>query len=222
MREMLASGSIPLPKGDSDAAQMADGLAKAHKAGIVHRDLKPENLMVSRDGFVKILDFGLAKLRSCARVLRRCVHPVALQTCRERSWAPCEYMSPEQANGLRSGFPLRPVFLRVSSVRDGDRQARVSAGQPWRRPLAAILRDDPEPIGCVRIRKLPRRCVGWSNAAWPRTQATLRLDPRPGARSGRHPGPALGSFHDSARKVARAIFPISEPRLLAVIGKSRR
>jgi len=62
LRELLQAGSISLPKVIEIAAQVADGLAKAHEAGIVHRDLKPENLMVSRDGLVKILDFGVAKL----------------------------------------------------------------------------------------------------------------------------------------------------------------
>jgi serine/threonine protein kinase len=64
LRELLQEGPLPPRRLLSIAAQAADGLARAHESGIVHRDLKPENLMVTKDGFVKILDFGLAKLVS--------------------------------------------------------------------------------------------------------------------------------------------------------------
>src|SRR5512141_13125 len=62
LRELVASGPLPIRRVLGIGAQAAEGLAKAHAAGIVHRDLKPENLMVSRDGYLKILDFGLSKL----------------------------------------------------------------------------------------------------------------------------------------------------------------
>src|SRR4030095_11995223 len=62
LRTLLGQGTLSAKKRLSYAAQIAEGLAKAHESGIVHRDLKPENLRITREGVVKILDFGLAKL----------------------------------------------------------------------------------------------------------------------------------------------------------------
>src|SRR5213594_3855658 len=62
LREKIHRDKAPLPKLLKYLTQVAGGLAKAHSAGIVHRDLKPDNIMITRDGYAKILDFGLAKL----------------------------------------------------------------------------------------------------------------------------------------------------------------
>src|SRR5258705_9435322 len=62
LRVALSGGKLPQRKAIDHALQIAHGLAAAHEKGIVHRDLKPENLFITRDGRVKILDFGLAKL----------------------------------------------------------------------------------------------------------------------------------------------------------------
>src|SRR5215475_2755387 len=64
LRSRLGPGAVPVRKAIDYAVQIARGLAAAHEKGIVHRDLKPENVFLTRDGRVKILDFGLAKLRS--------------------------------------------------------------------------------------------------------------------------------------------------------------
>jgi Tol biopolymer transport system component len=61
LRDLMRGGAMPVRKALQIAAQLADGLAAAHKRGLVHRDLKPENIMITSDGVVKVLDFGLAK-----------------------------------------------------------------------------------------------------------------------------------------------------------------
>src|SRR6202521_2113261 len=101
LRELLVSGLLPMQKAIEIAAQVAEGLTKAHEAGIAHRDLKPENLMVSHDGFVKILDFGLAKLTPpSGEHSDMC----ATSTTPGLVLGTLGYMSPEQASGDRLDF----------------------------------------------------------------------------------------------------------------------
>src|SRR5437870_5522358 len=144
LRDMLTGGPIPLQKAIPIAAQTADGLAKAHEAGVVHRDLKPENLMVSRDGFVKILDFGLAKLVNPDQ-LPDAGRLATSQTLPGAVLGTIEYMSPEQANGLPLDFRSDQfsfgsvLYEMVTGKRSFQRRSKAET-------LAAILRDDPEPV----------------------------------------------------------------------------
>jgi Tol biopolymer transport system component/predicted Ser/Thr protein kinase len=104
LRHLLLRGRPPLKKALQIASQLADALAKAHESGIVHRDLKPENVMISSDGHVKIVDFGLAKL---AEPLAMIAAPAAdgmrtstsTVSSRGQLLGTIGYMSPEQASG---------------------------------------------------------------------------------------------------------------------------
>jgi Tol biopolymer transport system component len=146
LRQALQVGPMPLRHALQLGAMIADGLAKAHDAGIVHRDLKPENLMVTEDGFAKILDFGLAKLSSDAESL------AALQTRTHEGTTPgsvmgtAGYMSPEQASGgtadARSDqFSFGLVLYEMLAGRRAF--ARATAVET----LSAIIREDPPPVG---------------------------------------------------------------------------
>jgi predicted ATPase/serine/threonine protein kinase len=144
VRSLLASGPIPFRKAVAIAAQIADGLAKAHEIGIIHRDLKPENLMVSREGTAKVLDFGLAKLlrlgdaRGSDASTTITEHGTVMGTV--------GYMSPEQATGGEVDF-------RSDQFSFGSVLYEMVTGFPafqkktHAETTAAILRDEPECLG---------------------------------------------------------------------------
>jgi len=150
LREVLETGPIALRRLLALAAQAADGLAKAHAAGIVHRDLKPENLMVTRDGFVKILDFGLAKLVPAGFESSEGSHLATVTRGTEPGtvMGTVGYMSPEQASGhpvdFRSDqFSLGAILYEMATgKRAFDRATAIQT-------LSAVIQDDPEPISAA-------------------------------------------------------------------------
>ena len=105
LRERIKDRALSVKEALDVAIQIADGLTKAHETGIIHRDLKPENLMISRDGYAKILDFGLAKL--LARRERQLAADSAEKTLLRVEtevgtlMGTVNYMSPEQLLGQR-------------------------------------------------------------------------------------------------------------------------
>ncbi len=145
LREMLRAGSLPIRKAIEIAAQVAEGLAKAHEAGIAHRDLKPENLMFTQDGFVKILDFGLAKhVRSSEEMVTRT--SAAGETRPGEIFGTLAYMSPEQAGG-------RPLDFRSDQFSFGLVMYEMVTGKrafgrhTAAETMVAILKERTEPIG---------------------------------------------------------------------------
>ncbi|MDQ3750188.1 MAG: protein kinase, partial [Acidobacteriota bacterium] len=166
LRERMDSAALPSRKVIDYALQIAHGLAAAHEKGIVHRDLKPENLFITRDGRVKILDFGLAKLiepkvesEAQTDVPTRKIHtnPGAVM-------GTAGYMSPEQVRGRavdhRSDiFSFGTVLYEMLSGR------RAFKGESTVETLNAILKEDPSDISVTNsnappaLERIVRRCM---------------------------------------------------------------
>jgi serine/threonine protein kinase/tetratricopeptide (TPR) repeat protein len=165
LRTLLDGGKLPLRRAIEIAAQIAGGLAAAHAKGIVHRDLKPENLVVTDDGIVKILDFGLAKTSPLAGSRGdQTTMSVVPGTEAGTLLGTVGYMSPEQAAG-------ESIDFRSDQFSFGTILYELVTGErAWKKAtpaetIVAILREDPpalsagEPPLPAPVRRVVERCL---------------------------------------------------------------
>ncbi len=176
LRERMVAGNLPLDAALDVAIQVAGALSAAHEAGVVHRDIKPENLMLRRDGYVKVLDFGLAKLTGlriadCGLRIEENETPALIPSDNPQSairnpqsttpgmvMGTAYYMSPEQARGLR-------VDARTDIFSLGVVLYEMIAGQaPFGgvnaiEVMGAILNREPAPLPPQRAPRELERIV---------------------------------------------------------------
>jgi eukaryotic-like serine/threonine-protein kinase len=167
LRERLAKGPIPLATALEWAAQMAQGLAAAHERGIAHRDLKPENVFITRDGHVKLLDFGIAKLIETAQaatphgLMDPTVSPSGSSTGTGMVLGTPGYMSPEQVRG--DAVDARTDFFSLGAVLYEMLSGhRAFPAGPVVESGYAILHNEPEQLpGMVppQVAQVVHRCL---------------------------------------------------------------
>lgn len=179
LREVLGvmtNAALPVRKAIDYALQIAHGLAAAHSKGVVHRDLKPENIFVTKDGRVKILDFGLAKLKELSPGLQPPAPHSAGSGQAESptvDWDAPTVMQPEGASTQPGKIMGTPAYMSPEQVRGETADHRsdifafgcvlyemVSGRRPFRRDtsiatMAAIMDDEPEDLTLTKPDLLP-------------------------------------------------------------------
>ena len=166
LRNKLQAGPLPQRRSVEYAVQIAEGLAAAHDKGIIHRDLKPENIFISKDGRVKILDFGLAKLTRAESTAAAAPDglTVGTQTTPGMIVGTAGYMSPEQVRGQEVDartdiFSLGAILYEMLS---GERAFK---GETSIETMNAILKEDPPELDTAKLQVSPglerivRRCL---------------------------------------------------------------
>jgi len=164
LRQRIPPQGMPTRKAVELAVQLANGLAAAHDQGIAHRDLKPENILITRDGRLKILDFGLAKLRRSHAQTETVDGMTAAETNAGMVLGTVGYMSPEQVRGepadqLSDIFSFGSILYEMIS---GQRAFKRGTGAET---MTAILHEEPQElasrIGVIApaLERIVRHCM---------------------------------------------------------------
>jgi serine/threonine protein kinase len=164
LSEVIPRKGLPLAKFFEVAIPLTDAVAAAHEKGILHRDLKPDNLMLSDEGRLKILDFGLAKLKPEAGVRGVSELPTNARTEEGRIVGTVAYMSPEQAEGktLDSRSDIFSLGIVLYEMSTGERPFR---GETTASVLSSIIKDTPKSVTEVNpavpsmLGRIVRRCL---------------------------------------------------------------
>lgn len=232
LRQLLAGGPLSLQLLVSIASQFADGLARAHEEGIVHRDLKPENVMITNDGLVKILDFGLSKhLVPKAQAADDSSTLIASVTNPGTILGTVDYMSPEQAEGKEVDFRSDHfsfgsiVYEMAAGTRPFHRDSAV-------RTMSAIIEHSPPPLTSINpetpepLREIVDRCHAKSSEnRWASTRdlasavhaiaTTYALE---GARAATIIQPAPRGKRKVVRIALGAVIAVALLFVLAIVG----
>src|SRR5277367_326143 len=164
LRQLLQHGLMPVRKAIDYGVQIAHGLAAAHEKGIVHRDLKPENLFVTKDGRVKILDFGLAKLKQHQPEPDGTAPTIAQKTEPGIVMGTAGYMSPEQVRG-KTVDHRTDVFAFGAILYEMLTGKRAFQRSTSAETMTAILNDDPPGISQIvqstppGLQRVVHRCL---------------------------------------------------------------